>query len=81
MIETGLDVLACAKRESKGEGNFKVPKDRTLAAMSALEEDEKSASSGLDEVESDLSCGSRRPSGRHYRGTISQESPRSGKWL
>lgn len=73
----GLDVLANAKRESKPDDKFKVPKDRTLAAMSAMEEDEKSMSSGLDEFGSDLSLDGRKPSGRHYRGTIAQESPRS----
>ncbi|KAF9595698.1 hypothetical protein IFM89_003440 [Coptis chinensis] len=73
----GLDSLAIAKRESRGEGEFKVPKERLLFAISDFEEEDKSTSSGLDEEGGGLSSGGRSHSSRHYRGNTVQESPRS----
>ncbi|KAL5721851.1 RNA helicase [Ranunculus cassubicifolius] len=76
----GLDVLANAKRESKG-GEFKVPKERSVSAVTAMEEDEKSQSSGLEEIDVNLSHTGQKHSIRNYRGTVVQESPRSERGL
>ncbi|KAF5204908.1 Pre-mrna-splicing factor atp-dependent rna helicase, partial [Thalictrum thalictroides] len=71
----GLDVLANVKRESKGNGAFKVPKERPFSAMTFTEEDDKSSSSGLDEVDTESPSIGKSHSGRHYRGNTVQDSP------
>ncbi|OVA17529.1 Helicase [Macleaya cordata] len=73
----GLDVLANAKRESKGV--FRVPKERPISAVASVDEDEKSVSSELDELETDLPHGGLSHSGRRYRGNTAEHTPRSGK--
>ncbi|KAL3818680.1 hypothetical protein ACJIZ3_004585 [Penstemon smallii] len=66
----GLDVLANKKRvESKVDGVFKVPREKgaSMAASPLDEDEEKSTSSGIDEVEDDVSYGARKYTNRQYR--------------
>lgn len=72
----GLDVLANVKRaESQVEGLFKVPKERVTSFMTSLnEEDEKSATSGLDEVGSGVSSSGRNHMSRRYRDPSSSRA-------
>ncbi|PIA54035.1 hypothetical protein AQUCO_00900542v1 [Aquilegia coerulea] len=77
----GLDVLANVKRESKGNGSFKVPKERSFSSMTLTEEDDKSTSSGLDEVGTESSGVGKSHSGRQYRGNTVQDSPYTEKAL
>ncbi|KAL0408496.1 UNVERIFIED_CONTAM: Pre-splicing factor ATP-dependent RNA helicase DEAH7 [Sesamum radiatum] len=74
----GLDVLANAKRESKGEGPFKVPKERVASVAASLDEDEEKSTSGIDEVENDTSDGVRNYTNRRYRELASSEASDSG---
>ena len=66
MIWKGLDVLAIAKRGSKGDGVFKVPQERNLSSLTSLDEDEMSASSGVDDIRTNTSQSRRSYSSRHY---------------
>ncbi|KAF6161432.1 hypothetical protein GIB67_009311 [Kingdonia uniflora] len=71
----GLDVLADAKRASKGETLFKVPKERSISFADSVEED---VSSGLDEVGTDAPSVNRGHSGRKFRRKAAAENtPRS----
>uniref|UniRef100_A0A5B6ZC59 RNA helicase n=1 Tax=Davidia involucrata TaxID=16924 RepID=A0A5B6ZC59_DAVIN len=84
----GLDVLANVKREgSKIDGAFKVPRERVASVAASLDEEEKSASSGIDEVGSASSgidevgnggsSSSRNYARRQYRETVSSETSHS----
>ncbi|XP_043691345.1 pre-mRNA-splicing factor ATP-dependent RNA helicase DEAH7 [Telopea speciosissima] len=73
----GLDVLADAKRESKGDGQFKVPREKSVSVVSSIDEDEKSASSGLDEVGGNVSNSGRSHASRRYRETAADETSHS----
>ncbi|KAL0372285.1 UNVERIFIED_CONTAM: Pre-splicing factor ATP-dependent RNA helicase DEAH7 [Sesamum calycinum] len=74
----GLDVLANAKRESKGEGPFKVPKERVASVAASLDEVEEKSTSGIDEVENGTSDGVRNYTNRRYRELASSEASDSG---
>ncbi|KAI3919309.1 hypothetical protein MKW98_030445 [Papaver atlanticum] len=70
----GLDVLANAKRESKGV--FRVPKDKAISVVSSVDEDEKSMLSEVgDELETSVPHVG--PSKRRYRGSTAEDTPRS----
>ncbi|PKA52844.1 putative pre-mRNA-splicing factor ATP-dependent RNA helicase [Apostasia shenzhenica] len=69
----GLDVLASAKRASKGEDIFKVPAERTISAITSMKEDERSGSSELDDISCNSTIGDRTHTSRHYRGTYVEE--------
>ncbi|KAK9267827.1 hypothetical protein L1049_010263 [Liquidambar formosana] len=73
----GLDVLADAKRGgSKVDGAFKVPRERVASVVASMDEEEKSASSGVEEMESDTTNGVRRHASRKYREmAVSESSP------
>ncbi|XP_077216687.1 RNA helicase family protein isoform X2 [Tasmannia lanceolata] len=73
----GLDVLAIAKRETKGDGVFKVPPEKNVSAMASLDEDEKSNFSDLDDVGSNLPQGERNLARRRYRDTHVEETSHS----
>ncbi|KAK4486075.1 hypothetical protein RD792_008741 [Penstemon davidsonii] len=79
----GLDVLANKKRvESKVDGVFKVPREKgaSMAASTLDEDEEKSTSPGIDEVEDGVSFGARKYTNRRYResATNSVEGPDKG---
>ncbi|KAM7494881.1 hypothetical protein LguiB_029490 [Lonicera macranthoides] len=74
----GLDDLAMAKRkESKVEGAFKVPRDKVASVVSSLDEEEKAASSGIDDGGCDVSNGAHNFKRRQYRGSGAGESSNS----
>lgn len=78
-VKTGLDDLAIAKRkESKVEGAFKVPRDKVASVVSSLDEEEKAASSGIDDGVSDVSNSAQNFKRRQYRGSGAGESSNSG---
>ncbi|PIN05604.1 mRNA splicing factor ATP-dependent RNA helicase [Handroanthus impetiginosus] len=81
----GLDVLAAAKRaESRADGSFKVPKERGPSVVASLHEDEdeeKLASSGIDEVDNDTSGAARNYTNRRYRELVSSDASNSGSVL
>ncbi|KAG1326825.1 pre-mRNA-splicing factor ATP-dependent RNA helicase DEAH7 [Cocos nucifera] len=70
----GLDVLACAKRGSKGDG-FKVPAERQISAISSIDidEDEKAGSSIIEDSVSGSHRGEISRASRRYRGTGAEE--------
>ena len=79
VIDTGLDVLANAKRGgSKIDGAFKVPREKGASVVASMDEEDKSLSSGLDEEISTVSSGARNGSGRRYRGTAASEASHLG---
>lgn len=69
----GLDVLASIKRASKGDEGFKVPSERTISAVTSLDEDDMSGSSESDSFKSKSSLGGHSHSSRHYRCTIEED--------
>ncbi|KAH0449763.1 hypothetical protein IEQ34_020455 [Dendrobium chrysotoxum] len=69
----GLDVLASAKRASKGDEEFKAPSERTISAVTYMDEDEKSGSYGSEDFGSKLSLSGHSHASRHYRGTVGEE--------
>ncbi|XP_020581371.1 pre-mRNA-splicing factor ATP-dependent RNA helicase DEAH7-like [Phalaenopsis equestris] len=69
----GLDVLARAKKASKGVEEFKVPSERTISAVASLDEDEKSGSYGSEDFGSKSSFSVHSHASRRYRGTIVEE--------
>lgn len=73
----GLDVLANAKRgESKGDGGFKVPRERVASVAASVEEEENSVSSDVDDPGSNLSDGTvRKHSSRRYRDIAANKTP------
>ncbi|XP_010248953.1 PREDICTED: pre-mRNA-splicing factor ATP-dependent RNA helicase DEAH7 [Nelumbo nucifera] len=75
----GLDVLADAKRASKGDSVFKVPRERPISVAASINENENenSASSGLDEVETDISHSGHQHAGRRYREATSKDTSHS----
>lgn len=60
----GLDVLATKKRETNGV--FRSPADRTISAVTSIEDDEKTTSF---EVDKSLPPGDRGHTSRRYRST------------
>lgn len=71
----GLDVLAIAKRaESKVDDGFKAPRERVASMVASLEEEENSESSGLDEVGSNATSGTRNNVSRRYRESAASET-------
>ncbi|KAK2969278.1 hypothetical protein RJ640_030819, partial [Escallonia rubra] len=76
----GLDVLANVKRGgSMVEVAFKVPGERVASVVASLDEDEdKSASSGLDEVGSGVANGRGNYMSRQYREHSASEASISG---
>lgn len=60
----GLDVLATKKRETNGV--FRSPADRTISAVTSIEDDEKTMSF---EVDKSLAPGDRGHTSRRYRST------------
>lgn len=78
-FKTGLDVLANVKRDGpKGDGAFKVPKERVTSVVSSMDEEESFAASGIDEVGSDIQNSARNYTGRKYRETYASGPSRSG---
>ncbi|XP_042519990.1 pre-mRNA-splicing factor ATP-dependent RNA helicase DEAH7 [Macadamia integrifolia] len=73
----GLDVLADAKRGSKGDGVFKVPREKSISVVASIDEDETAASSGLDEVGGSVSNSGRSHASRRYRETATDENSHS----
>ncbi|KAF8390619.1 hypothetical protein HHK36_025146 [Tetracentron sinense] len=73
----GLDVLANAKRGSKVEGMFKVPRERVASVVASVDEDEKSADSGVDTVESNLTHSGRSHASRSYREMTANKTTHS----
>lgn len=78
-LKTGLDVLANVKRDgSKGDGAFKVPRERVTSVVSSMDEEENSAASGIDEVVSGIKNSARNYTGRKYRETYASGPSNSG---
>lgn len=78
-IETGLDVLADAKRGgSKADGAFKVPREKGASVVASMDEEESSLSSGIDEEISTVISGVHNGSGRRYRETAASEASHLG---
>lgn len=73
MVWAGLDVLASAKKSSEGVKEFKVPSERTISAVTSLDEDEKSSSYGSEDSGSKLPHGGHSHASRRYRGTTVDE--------
>lgn len=69
----GLDVLASAKMAPKGDEVFKIPSERTISAVSSLDEDDRSSSYGPEDFSSKSSLGGHSHASRHYRGIIEDE--------
>lgn len=80
---SGLDILANTKRGGpRDEGAFRVPRERVASVAASLDEDEeKSASSGLDEVGNVVSNGARNYANRRYREPASTVESNSGTFL
>lgn len=59
---------------------FKVPQERNLSSLSSLDEDEMSASSGVDDIQTNTFQSRRSYSSRHYReaSSNSKETLSSG---
>ncbi|KAK6930841.1 DEAD-box helicase, OB fold [Dillenia turbinata] len=81
-VETGLDVLADAKRqELKVGGDFKVPRERVASVVASLDEEEIFSSSISEEVGNISSNGERSHTSRKYRERVSTKPSYSDSTL
>ncbi|KAL5999461.1 hypothetical protein ACLOJK_037746 [Asimina triloba] len=73
----GLDVLAIAKRESKVDSRFKVPKERNPSSLNSLDEDEKSSLSEFDDVNTNSLQEKHTRNHRRYREAHGEDASHS----
>lgn len=74
--DIGLDVLANEKRAgSNFDGSFKIPRERVASIVASVDEDEeRSMSSGIDELGNNVSDVPRNFESRKYRESGAKES-------